>query len=305
MKSPYAEKSAGDRHPSSDEKIYSNSETNTGVLDCEVFDVLCGRGGLSNHVGNQAYLKMIESRIEQYRACKTAEEKNAVSVEVFMYVKSKGGRFLKRRCDYDPLWYEISFSEALEKVKQALRKPNTSHEKKETRKSLNFDRPAFELEKYRISEERDALAILVPGNKSNTKASDSTDKHVTSITQESAINKVDVIGGQGGRTNLHPGNQAYLKEIEARVNRYKAAETHKDKTRIAEEVVAYVENLGGRFMKKGEQQVWYPMSRKEILEKVKQALRKCNTSAERKRKRAETVFSFDFCGSSKKERNNS
>ena len=102
-------------------------------------DVLCGRGGSSNHPGNQAYLKKKEGMQAQYKAAATDKEKTAMSKELIDYVHQRGGRFMKRDPKDKQRWFEISDAEAKTKCSQALRDANTSPEKAKQRAETDFD----------------------------------------------------------------------------------------------------------------------------------------------------------------------
>ena len=86
-------------------------------------DILCGRGGRTNHhPGNQVYLKLVEQNKPSYRGS-TALEKRAVVLQMLETIREQGGRFL----DLDKQtgrWYIIHEKTAYNKCSQALRDNN-------------------------------------------------------------------------------------------------------------------------------------------------------------------------------------
>merc|ERR1712224_1096754 len=63
---------------------------------------------------------------------------------------------------------------------------------------------------------------------------------------------LDVLMGRGGRSNHHPGNQRYRKEIERVEEFYKSTDDKDEKTSISETLVLYVQSYGGNFLEKDE-----------------------------------------------------
>jgi len=88
-------------------------------------DVLCGRGGKSNHhPGNHDYLKKRSEIQPQYKAADKAAT-TAISQALVDSVKATGGRFLQLEEGTTDKWYEISNRDARKKASQALREdPN-------------------------------------------------------------------------------------------------------------------------------------------------------------------------------------
>jgi hypothetical protein len=116
------------RSTSSSDKNYINGKPT------EV-DVLCGRGGRTNHhPGNIYYLQMKEDIQERYLAA-SKEEKTAISQELVDAIHCRGGRFLKldERSNHHQ-WYEIDNRTARKKASQTLREMNTPEYRAEKRK---------------------------------------------------------------------------------------------------------------------------------------------------------------------------
>lgn len=97
-------------------------------------------------------------------------------------------------------------------------------------------------------------------------------------------NDADVLLGRGGLTNRHPGNQEYLIKKTEMQHRYLKA-SKQEKTRISQELVDWVYNQGGRFMKVVDDE-WVEIDNAAARKKASQALREINTSETRARKRA-------------------
>jgi hypothetical protein len=83
-------------------------------------DVLCGRGGMSNHhPGNEWYRRLIRSNRPLYRAC-PKHTKLLVAKAIVQAVQEQQGRFLER--DFDTgVWYVIPYKRAVDKTSQGLR----------------------------------------------------------------------------------------------------------------------------------------------------------------------------------------
>lgn len=84
-------------------------------------DVLCGRGGKSNHhPGNKRYRQVICELKGNYRDLSAKTEKTRVSREIVSTVYEYGGRFLKKE-DNSGKYYIMPENEARRKTSQALR----------------------------------------------------------------------------------------------------------------------------------------------------------------------------------------
>jgi hypothetical protein len=83
-------------------------------------DVLCGRGGLSNHhPGNEWYRRLVRSNRPLYRAC-PKHTKLLVSKAIVQAVEQQKGRFLERNRKTG-FWYPVSYKKAVDKTSQGLR----------------------------------------------------------------------------------------------------------------------------------------------------------------------------------------
>eukprot|EP00980_Cylindrotheca_fusiformis_P023481 scaffold10507_cov128-Cylindrotheca_fusiformis.AAC.14 len=86
---------------------------------------------------------------------------------------------------------------------------------------------------------------------------------------------LDVVGGRGGVSNNHRGNQRYWKRILAERPKYKSLgkKDNNTKTAIAQSIMDFVTDTGGRFLQKHENGRWIILPKKIVIDKIKQALR--------------------------------
>ena len=95
-------------------------------------DVLCGRGGRTNHhPGNKLYLRLKEEIQDRYLAA-SKNDKTAISQELVDGIHKRGGRFLEQD-DATGDWFEITAVKARKKASQTLRELNTPEERKAKR----------------------------------------------------------------------------------------------------------------------------------------------------------------------------
>lgn len=102
---------------------------------CEfgVNDVLCGRGGLSNHhEGNIFFRSLVKKNRERYFKA-NKREKSFISLEVVETIKNEGGKFLKKvdKETSSTSWIEIDDLKAREKTSQALREGAAAFSKRQ------------------------------------------------------------------------------------------------------------------------------------------------------------------------------
>lgn len=84
-------------------------------------DVLCGRGGRSNHhPGNKRYRQVISDMKNTYRSTEKKLKKTDLSRTIVDYVHSYGGRFVKKDAA-SGTYIALTRSEARKKTSQALR----------------------------------------------------------------------------------------------------------------------------------------------------------------------------------------
>jgi hypothetical protein len=101
-------------------------------------DVLCGRGGLTNHhPGNVFFRRLVRIKQEAYLKA-SKREKAGVAKEIVALIRNlqPSGRFLKKEPLHPGVWIEIGDRKAREKTSQALREGAP-----ELREELNSDKP--------------------------------------------------------------------------------------------------------------------------------------------------------------------
>lgn len=104
--------------------VASNEEgSSTALYRINRNDVLCGRGGLTNHhLGNMNFRGLVRIKQESYLLA-SKREKAGVAREIVEMIRalSPPGRFLKRKHKCAKAWVEIGDRKAREKTSQALR----------------------------------------------------------------------------------------------------------------------------------------------------------------------------------------
>lgn len=99
--------------PDSEGKFYIDEVRET--------DVLCGRGGKSNHhLGNKRYRQVVSEMKIMYRSTEAKKGKTGLSRAIVDHVCEYGGRFVKKDGPTGR-YYVLSKAEARKKTSQALR----------------------------------------------------------------------------------------------------------------------------------------------------------------------------------------
>jgi hypothetical protein len=84
-------------------------------------DVLCGRGGLSNHhPGNKRFRRVVSEMKRTYRSTETKNNKTSLSRAIVDHVCNYGGRFIKKD-DKTGSYHVLTKADARKKTSQALR----------------------------------------------------------------------------------------------------------------------------------------------------------------------------------------
>lgn len=120
-----------------DHLISTADWTQSGSFQISQNDVLCGRGGLTNHhPGNVFFRRLVRIKQEAYLKA-SKREKAGVAKEIVELVRdlSPSGRFLKKDSKNPGVWVEIGDRKAREKTSQALREGAP-----ELREELNSDK---------------------------------------------------------------------------------------------------------------------------------------------------------------------
>jgi hypothetical protein len=98
--------------------LHSENSTRTNAINR--YDVLLGRGGLTNsHVGNKHFRAVVAEYQPTYLVAKKKDKKE-IAKEIVARIHASGGRFLKRTADSE-VWSEVTEKKALEKTSQSLR----------------------------------------------------------------------------------------------------------------------------------------------------------------------------------------
>jgi len=114
------------RHDASESKTTDEEKTahdarSTYVDEVTDLDVLCGRGGRSNHwPGNKRYRRVVSEMKERYKTSEGRKSKTGLSRSIVEHVLQYGGRFVKEEEDTGR-YYVLSKTEARIKTSQALR----------------------------------------------------------------------------------------------------------------------------------------------------------------------------------------
>lgn len=98
-------------------------QENREVEDSDIrdWDVLCGRGGKSNHhPGNKRYRQVVAEMKAKYRGTAAKTDKTALSRAIVDYVNGYGGRFIKKNSKAGK-YILLTKAEARKKTSQALR----------------------------------------------------------------------------------------------------------------------------------------------------------------------------------------
>ncbi|KAG7352341.1 hypothetical protein IV203_008389 [Nitzschia inconspicua] len=98
----------------------SGSSANTQTDAINGYDVLLGRGGLTNsHIGNKHFRCVVAEHQPEYLIARKNEKKE-IAKRIVDCIHARGGRFLKRTADSE-VWSEVTTKKALEKTSQSLR----------------------------------------------------------------------------------------------------------------------------------------------------------------------------------------
>ena len=93
----------------------------TFITEITELDVLCGRGGRSNHwPGNKRYRRVISEMKSAYKTSEGRKSKTGLSRSIVDHVLGYGGRFVREE-EESGRYYVLSKAEARVKTSQALR----------------------------------------------------------------------------------------------------------------------------------------------------------------------------------------
>eukprot|EP00546_Thalassionema_frauenfeldii_P009644 CAMPEP_0178910676 /NCGR_PEP_ID=MMETSP0786-20121207/9228_1 /TAXON_ID=186022 /ORGANISM="Thalassionema frauenfeldii, Strain CCMP 1798" /LENGTH=630 /DNA_ID=CAMNT_0020582951 /DNA_START=20 /DNA_END=1913 /DNA_ORIENTATION=+ len=100
------------------------------IMEPHEHDVLCGRGGLTNHhPGNAWYRRLVRSNRPLYRDS-PKHTKLLVAKAIVHHVQNQTppGRFLECKRSSTGMWYPVSYKRAVDKTSQALREKDRENE---------------------------------------------------------------------------------------------------------------------------------------------------------------------------------
>jgi hypothetical protein len=84
----------------------------------------------------------------------------------------------------------------------------------------------------------------------------------------------DILSERGGKANHHDGNKRYRKVVSEMKEQYRGIEAKTAKTDLSRNILDYIENYGGRFLKKDPKDGrYFVMTKQEARKKTSQALR--------------------------------
>jgi len=102
-------------------QVKTDSEGRQYVTNITDLDILCGRGGKSNHhPGNKKYRQVVDEIKGMYRRTATKTVKTDLSRAIVDHVQTYGGRFVKKD-EKSGHYHLLSKCEARKKTSQALR----------------------------------------------------------------------------------------------------------------------------------------------------------------------------------------
>ena len=92
----------------------------------------------------------------------------------------------------------------------------------------------------------------------------------------------DCLFGRGGLANKHPGNILFRRVVAENKDIYQSCKKKTHKHFLAISIIASVEQIGGRFLKRDEAtRKWVKTTRKEAISKTTQALRETETKSKK------------------------
>lgn len=156
-------------------------------------DILCGRGGLTNHhKGNKRFRDIVALHRPDYvRAPKI--QKPSVARVIVRAIRNGDppGRFL-RRDNKSGLWYDIGDKRAAEKTSQALREKTNDERTKQPGESSPFSNPALLPKEDESAATGDAAATGTAENGTDTKGEATDDGKATDAAADKSSAPVDV-----------------------------------------------------------------------------------------------------------------
>ena len=114
---------AGTAPTKKSKKIPTSSSGRKDIVDEPTdCDILCGRGGRSNHhPGNKRYRQVVSEMKASYKTIGSKAAKTGLSSAIVDHVYNYGGRFLKKMDGETDKYQVLSVVEGRKKTSQALR----------------------------------------------------------------------------------------------------------------------------------------------------------------------------------------
>lgn len=269
------------------------------------FDVLCG-GGLKMHNSNVHFIGLVFDFKAEY-ARSDHMNRNRITKEIVTTVRNRGGRFLKTvptKLGHDDVkvYYELADeSTVLETAKQALQSESNgskvSHDHRYSDKYEYVPNTRFlydsSIDSKDLSKDKsmhfnhgevvEVEALSFDSGNMWGKVKKNQAKRKTPFLTE--LSEDDVLCGRGNGPNMHGGNAHFFDLVSSCKAEYLAINIrdHKNKDRIAREIIRTVRSRGGQFLRRvaverepgSEEPDMYELAdEKRVLEKVKKALRK-------------------------------
>lgn len=275
-------------------------------------DVLCGRGGGTNHhIGNVRFRALVAAHQRKYLAAKRAD-KERIAQDIVKIIQGRGGRYLQK--DESGTWQQVDDKKAIAKSCQALREgldvrnksfkfPSDSGESP-TAAAREESSPTRDPATSPIASQPIVMSIVGTNNstfksiscqkentdtnegkstsyqKENTEANESNSQDQRGIyddatngnTEQDGVQWNDVLCGRGGYTNSHAGNVRFRAVVASYQSQYLTAKK-REKEGIARDVVQTIRERGGRFLQKNDAGSWEEVDEKKAILKSSQALR--------------------------------
>jgi hypothetical protein len=154
-------------------------------------DILCGRGGMTNHhIGNRRYRDIIDKHKPKYHeVAKTHKPAVAKLIVKAIRTGDPPGRFLKKD-EKTGKWFDIGDQKAAEKTSQALRE-KSDEERVEAKKERAAGTPTLSMytnpQLYRATSEALRSIIRKDGDSSPSKSKDPEDDKKPSPSESDAV----------------------------------------------------------------------------------------------------------------------
>ena len=139
------------------------------------------------------------------------------------------------------------------------------------------DTPTMERNTISMTNSLATTTVAVLANRRKTapprRVQTEDDKAVVEVLDKDVM-EFDILSGRGGKSNHHPGNKRFRQIVAEMKSKYRTTGDKEDKTALSRAIVKYIDEMGGRFLKKQTgMHFWTVMSVNEARKKTSQALR--------------------------------